>query len=139
MESSSSEKNLLRPLKITIFGPTCAKIVFPIGQAQKKKNNFFEEITKSDHKLSKTFYFTKIYVLADLCFSILCDSFLLKSVISRHNSCVCACNFDVISDLSKDFWGIPLSAENFRVGIQKDIILNFEEWFSVTNMYGWHG
>ena len=55
----------------------------------KTKNNFFSEIIKADPKLSKPFYFNKIpYVLAELCFSILCNAFLLKSAISSHNSCV---------------------------------------------------
>ena len=55
----------------------------------KTKNNFFSEITKADSKLSRPFYFNKIpYVLAELCFSILClcIAFLLKSAISSHNS-----------------------------------------------------
>ena len=34
--------------------------------------------------------------------------------------------------------GIPFSAGNSRAGAQKGVITNFEEQFSVTNMYGWH-
>ena len=58
------------------------------GPRPKTENIFFSVIKKTDHKLSKTFYFIKIsYVLADYeCFSIVCDVFLLKSVISSHNS-----------------------------------------------------
>ena len=38
-----------------------------MGQAQSQKTIFFAEITKPDHKLSKTFYFIKIlYVLTEL-------------------------------------------------------------------------
>ena len=52
----------------------------PHGPRPKQKA-FFSVIAKPDHKLSKTFYFIKIsYVLVE-CFSILCDVFLLKSVI----------------------------------------------------------
>ena len=38
----------------------------------------------------------------------------------------------------RDFLGIPFSAGEFRAGAQKDIIVNFEQKFSVINMYGWH-
>ena len=59
----------------------------PHGPCPKQKT-IFSEITKTDSKLSKPFYFNKIpYVLAELCFSILCNAFLLKSAISSHNSC----------------------------------------------------
>ena len=58
------------------------------GPCPKQKTIFFSEIIKPDPKLSKPFYFNKIpYVLAELCFSILCNAFLLKSAISSHNSC----------------------------------------------------
>ena len=43
-----------------------------------------------------------------------------------------------VSDVSRDFLGIPFSARDFRAGAQKDIIVNFEEEFSIVNMYGWH-
>ena len=45
--------------------------------------------TLTTPKLSKPFYFNKIpYILAELCFSILCNAFFLKSAISSHsNSC----------------------------------------------------
>ena len=62
---NSSEIFLLKPLKITIFWPNFCKNGVPMGHAQ---NNFFflSEITKPAHNLSKTFYFIKIYVLAEL-------------------------------------------------------------------------
>ena len=44
-----------------------------------------------------------------------------------------------ISDVSRDFLGIPFSIGKFRAGGQKDIIVNFEQQFSVINIYGWHG
>ena len=88
MEYSSSEKSLLKHLKITIFGPSCA-IMWSPWATPKTKTLFSSEIRKSDHKLSKTFYFIKIsHVLVELwmffCFA---WCFLLKSVISSHNSC----------------------------------------------------
>ena len=53
------------------------------------KKIFFSEITKSDHKLSKLFYFNKLsYVLAELrMFFYFMWCFLLKRVIFSHNSC----------------------------------------------------
>ena len=80
---------MLKPLKITIFWPNLYKNGVPMGHTQNKKRFFFAEITKPDHKLSKTFYFIKIsYVLAELwIFFYFVWCFLLKSVISSHNSC----------------------------------------------------
>ena len=37
-----------------------------MGTIPKTRNNFFTEITKPDHKLSKMFYLIKVYVLAEL-------------------------------------------------------------------------
>ena len=42
------------------------------------------------------------------------------------------------SDVSRGFLGISFSAGEFRAQAQKDIIVNFEQQFSVINMYGWH-
>ena len=65
MESISSEKHLLKPLKINIFWPNLCKNGVAMGHTQNLKENFFAEITKPGHKLSKTFYFIKMsYVLA---------------------------------------------------------------------------
>ena len=72
LQSSSSEKKLVKPLK---------NLVSP-----KMKNNFFAEITEADHHLSETFHFIKIsYVLTELLiFFYLSDVFFCqKSVISR--------------------------------------------------------
>ena len=68
----------------------CAKMgSLQATHAPKTKNFFFfSEMTKPDPKLSKP-YFNKISnVLVELCFSILCNAFLLKSVTSSHNSTV---------------------------------------------------
>ena len=47
------------------FYPTCAK--WGPHEPCPKQTIFSAEITKPDHKLSKTFYFTKVlYVLAEL-------------------------------------------------------------------------
>ena len=72
LQSSSSEKKLVRPLK---------KLASP-----KMKNIFFAEITEADHQLSETFHFVKIsYVLTELLILFyLSDVFFCqKSVISR--------------------------------------------------------
>ena len=54
---------MLKPLKITISWPNLCKK----GHTRNKKNIFFSEIRKPDHKLSKKFYFNKIsYFLAEL-------------------------------------------------------------------------
>ena len=94
MESSSSEVKKFcyktSPLKITIFWANLCKTGVPAHGPHPKQKTiiFFSEIIKPDPKLSKPFYFNKIpYVLAELCFSILCNAFLLKSAISSHNSC----------------------------------------------------
>ena len=67
MESSSSEK-FLKPLKFTICWPNFCKNRVPMGHTQNKKQYFFSEITKPDHKLSKAFYFIKISYLQHVCF-----------------------------------------------------------------------
>ena len=40
------------------------------------------------------------------------------------------------SEVSEIFLVIPFSAMDFTAGGQKDTIMNFEEYFSVINMYG---
>ena len=68
-----------------------------MGHAQNKKTIFFAEITKPDHKLSKTYQNLSslskycMFWLSYECFSILCDAFLRKSVISSHNNCDFRC------------------------------------------------
>ena len=76
----------MKALEIVIFGPNLHKRGFGMGHTQNKKT-FFSEVTKADHKLSKTFYLPKYHMfwLSYESFSILCDVFLLKRV--SHNSC----------------------------------------------------
>ena len=87
--------------------------------APKTKKKFFSEMKKPDPKLSKPFYFNKIYVLVELCFSILCNAFLLKSVISSHNSPVIKVPWStVVSRLLKSFEfgnGSRMSDENLVI------------------------
>ena len=61
------KKKLLKPLEISICRPNLCKNGVHIGQAQKKKQFFFSDVTKPDPKLSKPFYFNRLsYVLVDL-------------------------------------------------------------------------
>ena len=60
IESSSSEKFLLKPLKFTICWPNFCKNRAPWATPKTRNNFFFSKITKPDHKLSKAFYFIKI-------------------------------------------------------------------------------
>ena len=63
LQSSSSEKDLVKPLKNCIFGPNFHKKEVIMGHAQ----FFLAEITKTVHQLSETFHFIKIsYVLSEL-------------------------------------------------------------------------
>ena len=86
MESSNSEKNLLKPLETTIFWPNFCKNGGH-GQHPKQKTIVFAEITKPDHRLSKPFYFIKIYVLVEFwMFFYFVWCFLSKSVFSSHTA-----------------------------------------------------
>ena len=38
-----------------------------------------------------------------------------------------SCSYEIRSDVSRDFLGIPISARDSRAGAQNDIIVNFEE------------
>ena len=80
------KKKLLKPLKINILLVQLVQKWYLHGPRPEQKTIFLAEITKPDHKLSKTFYFIKYHMfwLSYECFSILCDAFLVKSVISSH-------------------------------------------------------
>ena len=66
MQSSSSEKKLVKPLK-SCFWTQFAKKRGHYGPCLRWKKFFFlAEITKADHQLSESFYFIKIYVLTEL-------------------------------------------------------------------------
>ena len=67
LQSSSSEKKLVKPLKNCFFGPNLHRKGVIMGYAQDGKKFFLAEITKADHQLSESFYFIKIsYVLTEL-------------------------------------------------------------------------
>ena len=72
-----------------------------------KQKTIFTEITKSDHKLSKTFYFIKIScILAELCFSIFCGAFLLKmsfpAITSQQEHCIDQVTITLMTKLLPD-------------------------------------
>ena len=67
MQSSSSEKKLIKPCKNWFFGPICIKKGSLWTLPEMKKIFFFEEITKAAYQISESFYFIKIsYVLTEL-------------------------------------------------------------------------
>ena len=82
-------KNFCKNLKILLFLAQVVQKWGPHGRRPPKKTILFSEIIKPDLKLSKPFYFIKrSYVLAGLwVFFYIVWCFLLKSVISSHNSC----------------------------------------------------
>ena len=61
LQSISSEKKLVKPLKNYFFGPICKKGVI-IGHTQNEKQFFSVEITKADHQLSETFILSKCHM-----------------------------------------------------------------------------
>ena len=66
LQSSSSEKELVKSLKNCFFRPNLHRKGVIIGHAL---DGFFflAEITKADHQLSESFYFIKIsFVLTEL-------------------------------------------------------------------------
>ena len=85
------KKKLAKPLNITIFRPNLCKKGVTMGHIQNKKYIyiFFTEITRPNHKLSKTFYLIKISCFGWVLkvFSIVCYVFLLKRLISSQKSC----------------------------------------------------
>ena len=63
------KKNVLKPLKITFFYHYPTFTIMGSPWVMPKTKFIFAEITKSDNKLSKTFYFIKIsYVLTEVLF-----------------------------------------------------------------------
>ena len=56
---------MMKLLKSATFGPDLCKERSQYGPNPKQKDSS-AEVTKADQKLSKTFYFIKIYVLAEL-------------------------------------------------------------------------
>ena len=67
LQSSSSEKKLVKPLKIAVLGHKFPEKGLTWASSKIIKKNFVAVLTKADHQLPETFYFMKIsYVLADL-------------------------------------------------------------------------
>ena len=85
MESSSSENVLLK-----LFHPTCPKMGSPWATPKTKNNFFFQKSQNQILSFQNLIILTKyrMFWLSYECFSIWCNAFLLKSVISSHNSCV---------------------------------------------------
>ena len=66
LQSSSSEKKLVKPLKI-VFWTQFAQKRGHYGPRPRWKKHFLTEITKADHQFSESFYFITIsYVLTEL-------------------------------------------------------------------------
>ena len=57
LQSSSSEKKLVKPLKSCIFGPNMHRKGAIMGHAQDEKKIFLAEIAKPDHQLSESFFY----------------------------------------------------------------------------------
>ena len=67
LQSSSSEKKLVKALKNCFFGPNLHRKGVIMGQAHDGKKIFLTEITKADYQLSEIFYVIKIsFVLTEL-------------------------------------------------------------------------
>ena len=66
LQSKSSEKKLVKPLKNGFFGLSLHRKGIIISHAQGGKKIFLAEITKADNQISESFYFIKIYVLTEL-------------------------------------------------------------------------
>ena len=76
LQSSSSEKKLVKPLKNCFLDPSCTE-TGSLWATPTMEKDFLAEITKADHLLPESFYFIKIsYVLTEfwIC-SILNDVF----------------------------------------------------------------
>ena len=73
LQSSSSEKRLVKPLKNCYFGPNLHRKEVIMGHAQDGKF-FLAEITKADHQLQKVFILWKYHMLW-LSYKSLCDVF----------------------------------------------------------------
>ena len=92
MQSSSSEKKLVKPLKINHFWAQLAQkkgVTIGFNQKTKKQKKFLQkkqnQIINFQEKLILSKY--HIFWLSYECFSILYDVFMLKRVISSGNSC----------------------------------------------------
>ena len=65
LQSSSSEKKLVKPFKNCFLDPSCTEMG-SLWATPTMENFFLAEITKADHLLPESFYFIKIsYVLTE--------------------------------------------------------------------------
>ena len=88
LQSSSSEKKLVKALKNCFFGPNLHRKGVIMGHTQDGNLLFLAEITKADYQPQKVFILSKyMFWLSYESFSILSDVFCQKSVISSKNSC----------------------------------------------------
>ena len=117
-----------------MFGPTSPIIGSP-WVTPPKKQFLSAEIPKSDHKLSKTFILSNYNMFwLRYCLSILCGAFLLKSVISSHNSCG--------EILFRCFCGTWRGFGRGCIGLQITFLGCHEEVWNQKNLYGfstWSG
>ena len=60
LQSISSEKKLVKPLKNCFLGTNLHKKGVVMGHVQNQKQFLLAKITKADHQLSETFYFIKM-------------------------------------------------------------------------------
>ena len=93
LQSSSSEKKLVKPFKNCFFGSNLQRKKVIMGHAQDEKS-FLAEITEADHELLESFYFINMsYVLTEFwiflylewCFSSKKCNFQLKQLWSKIN------------------------------------------------------
>ena len=89
VDCDSSEKKIAKTSKNYNFLAQLLQKWCPYEPRLEQETILSSEITTPDHKLSKTLILSQYHIfrLSFKCFSILCDAFLLKSVISSHSSC----------------------------------------------------
>ena len=63
LQSSSSEKKLVKPLKDCFFSPICTKKGSLWAKPKMKNNFFFAEIAKADQQLSESFILSKYHII----------------------------------------------------------------------------
>ena len=82
-------KMIAKAPKNTIFWPNLCKNGVPMGHAQNQKTTFLQKQQNQIISFTKLLILSKYHTfwLSYECFSIFCDVFFLKSVISSHISC----------------------------------------------------
>ena len=100
LQYCSSEKKSVKLLKIALLRSYLGRNWASMGHTQNQAQFFFVEITKGDHKLSRTFYFIRIsYVLTEL-WMIFCDML----------SCVIFCCHFWQKNVCRNILSIPCSS-----------------------------